>query len=80
MESEGIELNPPEQLPPDPYTESRKRPPHVFTTLSNFDKMKQFIDMDRKVLRFFCIWDDRDNMFGEVRPYVSNYDTDTKYS
>lgn len=26
--------------------------------------------MDRKVLRFYCVWDDRDNMFGEINPYV----------
>lgn len=26
--------------------------------------------MDRKVFRFYCVWDDRDNMFGEIRFYV----------
>jgi len=25
------------------------------------------------VLRFFCIWDDRDSMFGEMRPFILHY-------
>ena len=29
--------------------------------------------MDRKVLRFYAIWDDRDQMFGEARPFVIHY-------
>lgn len=71
MRSEGIELNSPEQKPTDPYTVSRNHPLHVFNTPSNWDKLKQFIEMDRKVLRFYCVWDDRDNMFGEMKPFVS---------
>ena len=71
MYSEGIELNPPESSPIDPYTVARNRPPHAFKTPSGYDKLKQFMEMDRKVLRFYCIWDDRDNMFGELKPFVS---------
>ena len=29
--------------------------------------------MDRKVLRFFAVWDDRKAMFGESRPFVIQY-------
>lgn len=71
MEQEGIVLNPPEVCPADPYTESRKNPLQSYKTPSDFDKLKQFLELDRKVLRFYCIWDDRDSMFGEVRPCVS---------
>lgn len=71
LHSEGIELNCREEAPPDPYTMSRNAPFHVFKTPSNYDNLKQFLEMDRKVLRFFCVWDDRDSMFGEIRPYVS---------
>ena len=71
MNSEGIELNPPEEPPSDPYNQSRKQPLYTYKTPSIFDKLKQFIEMDRKVLRFYCVWDDRDCMFGEIRPYVS---------
>ena len=70
MASEGIQLNPREACPIDPYTVSRDHPEHAFTSISPFDKLKQFLEMDRKVLRFYCLWDDRDNMFGEMRPHV----------
>ncbi|CAB3978488.1 EF-hand domain-containing 1-like [Paramuricea clavata] len=73
MASEGIELNRPEEIARDPYTEGRKQPPRSYTTPSEFDKLRQFLVMDRKVLRFYCVWDDRDNMFGEMRPYILHY-------
>lgn len=75
MASEGIELNRPSTIPPDPYIESRKQKAALkdFTTPSDFDKLKQFIELDRQVLRFYCIWDDRSNMFGELRPYIIQY-------
>ena len=71
MASEGIDLNSPEPISKDPYTESRKQPLRAYVTPSSFDKLKQFIKLDRQVLRFFCVWDDRDSMFGEMRPCVS---------
>eukprot|EP00898_Chlorokybus_atmophyticus_P008294 jgi/Chlat1/8466/Chrsp80S00651 len=37
------------------------------------DKLAQFLQNDRKVLRFFCIWDDRGSLYGERRPYVLHY-------
>ena len=51
MASEGIELQRPTGQPKDPYTESRheKAALEAFTTPSTFDKLKQFLDMDRKV-------------------------------
>ena len=65
-------MNPPEGLPTDPYIERRKEAAalRTYNTPSSFDKLKQFLELDRKVLRFFCVWDDRDNMFGEMRPFV----------
>lgn len=71
MESEGIVVNPPEVPPPDPYTEKRDIKLRTYNTPSDEDKLKRFLNLDKKVLRFFCVWDDRDNMFGELRPYVS---------
>ena len=72
MASEGIEFNQPEMPETDPYTESRKQPLRSYKTPSSFDKLKQFLELDRKVLRFYCVWDDRDSMFGEMRPCVSD--------
>ena len=37
------------------------------------DKLHQFIENDRKVLRFFCLHDDRDRLYGDRRPYVLHY-------
>ena len=71
MASEGIILNEPESCPDDPYTESRKQPIRTYKTPSTFDKLRQFIELDRQVLRFYCLWDDRDSTFGELRPVVS---------
>ncbi|PIO35715.1 hypothetical protein AB205_0132890 [Aquarana catesbeiana] len=73
LESEGIELNPMEGIPNDPYTELRKQPQRTYNTPSDFDRLKQFLTMDRKVLRFFSLWDDSDSMFGEARPVIIHY-------
>lgn len=73
MESEGLVINPPEATPKDPYTQNRKLPLRTFTTKSDFDKLKKFLTLDRKVLRFYCIWDDRDSMFGEMRPFILHF-------
>ena len=35
--------------------------------------MQQFLEKDRKVLRFFCIWDDTDRLFGDKRPFITHY-------
>ena len=37
------------------------------------DTLKQFLDHDRHVLRFLCFWDDRDNMFGDLREFYLHY-------
>jgi hypothetical protein len=73
MSSEGIELSAREPCPSDPYTTSRQQPLNAYSTPSDNDKLKQFLELDRKVLCFHCLWDDRDSMFGEIRPYVLHY-------
>ncbi|NWI66361.1 EFHC1 protein, partial [Todus mexicanus] len=73
LESQGIELNPPERMPFDPYTEMRKMPLRKYITPSDFDQLKQFLTYDKQVLRFYAMWDDTNNMFGENRPYIIHY-------
>ncbi|KAM9233624.1 EF-hand domain-containing protein 1 [Dugong dugon] len=73
LESQGIELNPPEKMALDPYTELRKQPLHKYVTPSDFDQLKQFRTFDKQVLRFYAIWDDTDSMFGECRTYIIHY-------
>jgi hypothetical protein len=43
------------------------------TNALNPDKLKSFLAHDRKVLRFFALWDDRDALYGDRRPYVIHY-------
>ncbi|XP_073938061.1 EF-hand domain-containing protein 1 isoform X3 [Castor canadensis] len=73
LESQGIELNPPEKMVLDPYTELRKQPVRKYVTPSDFDQLKQFLTYDKQVLRFYAIWDDTDSMFGECRTYIIHY-------
>lgn len=77
LESEGIIVNESEDVPTDPYVEKRTAAAalRTYNTPSSFDKLKQFLEMDRKVLRFFCVWDDRDAMFGEMRPFIIHVST-----
>lgn len=49
MESEGMVVNDPEPMPEDPYSKRRKKPQTFHTTPSEFDRMHQFLSMDRKV-------------------------------
>ena len=44
--------------------------PKSAKTPSDVDKLRKFLELDRKVLRFYCVWDDRDQMFGEVRKLI----------
>ncbi|KAM4693662.1 EF-hand domain-containing protein 1 [Discoglossus pictus] len=73
LESEGIELNPPEEIPTDPFTSQRVQPERTYNTPSDFDKLKQFLTMDRKVLRFYAVWDDSSSVFGESRRVIIHY-------
>ncbi|XP_044025845.1 EF-hand domain-containing protein 1 [Siniperca chuatsi] len=73
MESEGIVLNEPEPIPVDPYSKRCKTPRPSYTTPSEFDRMHQFLTMDRKVLHFFALWDDTDSLYGETRPVTIQY-------
>ena len=73
LESEGKELLQQESIPVDPYTESRKQPLRSYDTPTDFDKLKKFLELDRKVLRFYVLWDDQDAMFGETRKYLIHY-------
>jgi EF-hand domain-containing protein 1 len=79
LESEGIEVNEPESngAPIDPYSESRKQAETSKSSSgpTEMDKLRKFLELDRKVLRFYCIWDDRDQMFGETRKFILHVST-----
>ncbi|KAM6279843.1 EF-hand domain-containing protein 1 isoform 3-T3 [Porphyrio hochstetteri] len=73
LESQGVELNPPEEMVFDPYTEKRRMPITKYTPPLQVDRLKQFLTYDKQVLRFYAVWDDAASMFGERQPYIIHY-------
>lgn len=62
--------------PQDPYTGYRKAMDESMQPLRPYEKhdtLKQFLDHDRHVLRFYCYWDDTESMFGDPREMVLHY-------
>ncbi|XP_067948008.1 EF-hand domain-containing family member C2-like [Watersipora subatra] len=72
----GVRVPPPDGTPNDPYSDHRKALDESMQPLrpyERFDTLKQFLDHDRHVLRFYCFWDDTDSMFGDPRELVLHY-------
>merc|ERR1712136_433497 len=65
LTSEGIEVNPNETAPPDNYLASRMNPLKTYTTPTQLDSFGKFLTLDRVVLRFYAIWDDTDQLYGD---------------
>jgi hypothetical protein len=77
-ESNGVALNwdAVEDIPVDEYLQSRvivDQPDTSYQTPSDFDKLKQFVALDRKVLRFYAAWDDGVENGSGVRPFIIHY-------
>lgn len=73
----GIQVGEPSEFPTNPYEAKLKAgrakmecPGRPYETI---DTLKQFIDFDRKVLRFYVMWDDTSSMFGDKRFMVLHY-------
>ncbi|KAH8849710.1 EF-hand domain-containing protein 1 [Schistosoma japonicum] len=75
LESEGVIVNEPEREPIDPYLAERSRREAIVPgkTPSTFDKRRQYLELDRKVLRFYAVHDERHEMFGECRKFIIHY-------
>ncbi|XP_020140631.1 EF-hand domain-containing family member C2 [Microcebus murinus] len=72
----GVKLNPPGQCPEDPYMKTRKETLECTEPLrpyEPFDTLRQFLEYDGKVLRFFCLWDDSASLFGDRRELILHY-------
>jgi len=72
----GTNVQRPNKPPQDPYMNYRKAMDESMQPLrpyEKFDTLKQFLDHDRHVLRFFCYWDDSEQMFGDQRDMVLHY-------
>ncbi|NXE23151.1 EFHC2 protein, partial [Ardeotis kori] len=72
----GVRLNPPAERPDDPYTKERQEILDNMKPLRPYeriDTLKQFLEHDGHVLRFFCVWDDPESMFHDPRELVLHY-------
>uniref|UniRef100_A0A8C2Z3N1 EF-hand domain-containing family member C2 n=1 Tax=Cyclopterus lumpus TaxID=8103 RepID=A0A8C2Z3N1_CYCLU len=72
----GVRLNNPASVPDDPYSKHREEIEKSMKPLRPYercDTLKQFLDHDRDVLRFNCLWDDTENVFGDQRELLLHY-------
>ncbi|XP_032422797.1 EF-hand domain-containing family member C2 isoform X1 [Xiphophorus hellerii] len=72
----GLWLNEPATVPEDPYTNLRQQHEASMNPLRPYERLhplKQFLENDGKTLRFYCLWDDTDNLFGDQRELVLHY-------
>ncbi|KAM6985038.1 EF-hand domain-containing family member C2 [Aplochiton taeniatus] len=72
----GVRVNSPTSVPEDPYSNLRQQMAENMKPLRPYerqDTLKQFLDHDRNVLRFYCYWDDTENMFGDPRELILHY-------
>uniref|UniRef100_A0A2C9JF73 EF-hand domain-containing family member C2 n=1 Tax=Biomphalaria glabrata TaxID=6526 RepID=A0A2C9JF73_BIOGL len=72
----GTNVQRPARPPEDPYMNYRKALDDAMSPLrpyEKYDTLKQFLDHDRHVLRFYCHWDDSENLFGDPREMILHY-------
>jgi len=73
----GIVVEQPESTPNNPHTElsmtARMRETNPGRPYEVHDTLKQYLDYDRKVLRFYAYWDDTTSMFGDQRFMILHY-------
>ncbi|XP_006864354.1 PREDICTED: EF-hand domain-containing family member C2 [Chrysochloris asiatica] len=72
----GVKLNSPVKCPEDPYMKGRKMLQALMKPLRPYESLstlKQFLEYDKQVLRFFCLWDDTTSLFGDRRELILHY-------
>ncbi|KAG8450488.1 hypothetical protein GDO86_002953 [Hymenochirus boettgeri] len=71
----GVRVNPPGSVPSDSYITTRKKMEEMqpLRPYERMDTLKQFLEYDRQVLRFYCLWDDTASLFGDPRELVLHY-------
>ena len=73
LTSQGIEVNANETAPADAFSQSRYHHVQSYTTPSTLDKYGKYLTLDRHVLRFYAMWDDRKQLFGEARRFLIHF-------
>ncbi|KAI8614274.1 hypothetical protein BC830DRAFT_1169572 [Chytriomyces sp. MP71] len=76
LKSLGIRVPPSGEYPFDAYEalradlKARMKATRPYEPKSS---LKKFLENDRRVLRFYCVWDDTNSVFGDVRHMVVQY-------
>lgn len=73
LTSQGIEVNQAETSPVDRYSNSRIHHIQNYKTPTDMDKLGKFLSLDRTVLRFYAIWDDREQLYGDIRKFIIHF-------
>ncbi|KAJ3275338.1 EF-hand domain-containing member C2 [Terramyces sp. JEL0728] len=72
----GVTVPTNSEFPSDPYETQRQeilsRMKATRPSVPNLT-LKQFLENDRRVLRFYCVWDDTTSVFGDLRHMVLHY-------
>jgi len=72
----GVRVGEPCEIPINPYTKLREDQAAANEPLRPYerlDNLRQFLDYDKKVLRFDAYWDDTSQMFGDRRDLTLHY-------
>ncbi|VDL61617.1 unnamed protein product [Hymenolepis diminuta] len=72
----GVRINEPEEMPLDRFSHLRINSSAEARSCQSTEhpfKLRQFLDHDRQVLRFYCFWDDTDSPYGDARDFVLYY-------
>jgi Ca2+-binding EF-hand superfamily protein len=73
-EEAGVEAGEALPYPSDRYMQIlAKAKVHPVQKSNKVDTLKRFLDNDRKVLRFYCMWDDTATHFGTIRKFILHY-------
>ncbi|CAF1645758.1 unnamed protein product [Adineta ricciae] len=72
----GVRVPPGFSAPEDPFLKHRQLAEGTQNPLRPYeriDTLKQFINHDTHVLRFWGVWDDSESLYGDVRNFVVHY-------
>jgi len=72
----GVRIGDPCEIPADPYTKHRESELEAMQPLRPYeriDKLGQYLEHSGHVLRFYLLWDDTSNLFGDMREFVLHY-------
>lgn len=72
----GVKIGDPCEIPDDPYSKHRQVELEAMQPLRPYeriDKLGQYLEHSGHVLRFYLLWDDTNNLFGDMREFTLHY-------